>query len=67
MPPEWTLLTVTLQAVRSRLDHARQQPEAGLTTVEWVVLIAVAVSIAIAVGAAIRTRIIDKANTIPLG
>jgi hypothetical protein len=67
MPPEWTLLHVTLQALRSRLDHARQQPEAGLTTVEWVVLIGVAVSIAIAVGVVIRGRIIDKANTIPLG
>jgi hypothetical protein len=58
---------IILQAHRSRLDYARQQPEVGLTTVERVVLIAVAVSIAIAVGAAIRSRIIDKANTIPLG
>ena len=67
MPPEWTLLRVTLQALRSRLDHARQQPEAGITTVEAVVLLAVFVSIAIAVGVALRSRIIDKANSIPLG
>jgi hypothetical protein len=67
MPPEWTLLRVTLQALRSRRDRARQEPEAGVTTVEWVVLLAVAVSIAITVAAVIRSRIIDKANTIPLG
>jgi hypothetical protein len=67
MLPEWTILTVTLQALRHRLDRARRGQEAGLTTVEWVVLIAVAVSIAIAVGAVIRGRIVDKANSIPLG
>jgi hypothetical protein len=67
MLPEWTILTVTLQTLRHRLDRARRDQEAGLTTVEWVVLIAVAVSIAIAVGAVIRGRIVDKANSIPLG
>jgi hypothetical protein len=67
MLPEWTILTVSLQALRRRLDRANADREAGLTTVEWVVLIAVAVSIAIAVGAIIRGRIVDKANSIPLG
>ncbi len=67
MLPEWTILTATLLALRHRLDRARSHQEAGLTTVEWVVLLAVAVSIAIAVGAVIRSRIVDKANTIPLG
>ncbi len=65
--PEWTILTVSLQALRRRFDRASSDREAGLTTVEWVVLVAVAVSIAIAVGAIIRSRIVDKANSIPLG
>jgi hypothetical protein len=67
MPPEWTLLTVTFQALRRRLDRDDCDREAGLTTVEWVVLLAVAVSVALTVGAVIRSRIVDKANTIPLG
>lgn len=67
MFPEWTLLVVTVQALRGQLQRARTDQQAGLTTVEWVVLVAVAASIAIAVGTIIRRRIVDKANTIPLG
>ena len=67
MLPEWTLLTITFQALRGRIDRARQHPEAGITTTEAVVLIGVLVSIAIAVGVALRGRIMDKAKSIPLG
>jgi hypothetical protein len=67
MFPEWTLLSVTVQALRGQLQRARARPEAGLTTVEWVVLVAVVVTIAIAVGTILRRRIEQKANTIPLG
>ena len=67
MFPEWTILMATLQALRGRLDRARQPRQGGFLTVEWMVLVAVAVTIAIAVGTILRRRIEQKANTIPLG
>jgi hypothetical protein len=44
----------------------RGDPEAGFTTVEKVVLTAVAVAAALAVGAIIMARATGKANSIPL-
>ncbi len=67
MFPEWTILMATLQALRGRLDRARQPRQGGFLTVEWMVLVAVLVGIALVVGVVLLSRIRAKARSIPLG
>jgi len=56
--------TVLMAILRSRWD-ARQDSEAGLTTVEWVILIGIVVAMAVTVGGIVATKVTNKANSIP--
>lgn len=49
----------------ARIDRVRN--ERGASAVEWVVITALLIGIAIALAAIIRTKIMDKANSIDLG
>jgi Flp pilus assembly pilin Flp len=55
-----------LTFVRSRIHLVQERGEEGMTTAEWVVLVAVVVAMAIAIGAIITTKVTDKANGISL-
>ena len=52
---------------RQRVDAVRNRGEEGITTAEWVVLVAAAVAMAIAAAAVIATKVGDKADSIDLG
>lgn len=51
---------------RRQWDAARNRGEEGLTTAEWVVLIAAAVGMALAAGALIYDKVIAKGESINL-
>ena len=52
--------------VRSRFDLLRERGEEGLTTAEWVVLVAAVVAMAIAAAGVIASKVSNKTNTIDL-
>ena len=54
------------QWVRSRLDVLRNRGEEGLTTAEWVVLVAAVVGMAAAATAAIASKVNNKTSGINL-
>ena len=51
---------------RQRWDAGRNRGEEGITTAEWVVLIAAAVAMALAAGALIYDKVIAKGESIQL-
>ena len=63
MLPELAPLAVW---VRSRIDLLRDRGEEGLTTAEWVVLVAAVVAMAAAATAAIASKVSNKTNGINL-
>lgn len=55
--------------LRGRIDRARSRVidsprDLGASTVEWVIISALVVGIAVAVGAALKTKLVAKANTV---
>lgn len=61
--PELAPLAVWL---RGRFDVLRDRGEEGLTTAEWVVLVAAVVAMAAAAAAAIASKVNNKTNGINL-
>jgi hypothetical protein len=57
--------TLTL-GVRQRVARLRAQPDAGLTTAEYLMWIAVVAGIVIAIGAIVATLFTNKANGLSL-
>ena len=60
-----TLIPLRL-ALRRRMVRLRARPDAGLNTIEWVILIAIVAGIALTVGPKIASLVIGKANSIKL-
>lgn len=58
-------LALLMTFVRSRFAAQRDNPEGGLTTVEWVILIGIVVAMAATVGGIIAAKVTNKANSIP--
>lgn len=57
--------------IRSRIDRARSRVivgprDLGASVLEWVIISALVLGITLAVGATLRTKLTDKANTIQL-
>ena len=52
---------------RRRLDVFKNRGEEGLTTAEWVVLVAAVVAMALAAGAVIAGKVASKSEDIDLG
>jgi len=57
---------VAMATLRERLDRARANPDAGLTTAEYLMWIAIIAGIVIAVGATISALFTGKANGLSL-
>jgi len=60
------ITTVTILTLRTRVDRLRQAPDAGLTTAEYLMWIAIIAAIVIAVGATVATLYSTKANGLSL-
>jgi hypothetical protein len=58
--------TAATATLRERLDRARVNPDAGLTTAEYLMWIAIIAGIVIAVGATISALFTGKANGLSL-
>lgn len=52
---------------RLRLDVLKNRGEEGVTTAEWVVIVAAVVAMALAAAAVIATAVENKADSIDLG
>ena len=61
-----TTLDPLLAWLRVRIDTLRDRGEEGLTTAEWVVLVAAVVAMAAAAGAAIASKVSSKTGGIDL-
>lgn len=63
-------LTATVTAatlvVRHRLQQLRRAPDAGLTTAEYLMWIAIITGVVITIGALVTTLFINKANGLSL-
>jgi hypothetical protein len=59
-------ITIAALALRARAQQLRRTPDAGLTTVEYLIWIAIIAGIVIAIGATISTLFTDKANGLSL-
>ena len=53
-----------LLLMRSRIDLLKDRGEEGLTTAEWVVLVAAVVAMAIAAAGVIATKVSTRANNV---
>jgi hypothetical protein len=60
------ITTVTMLALRARADRLGRAPDAGLTTAEYLMWIAIIAAIVIAVGATVATLYGNKANGLSL-
>ena len=52
--------------VRSRIELLHDRGEEGLTTAEWVVLVAAVVAMALAAAGVIASKVSNKANSVNL-
>jgi hypothetical protein len=59
-------LTVTTHILRQRLARLRREPDAGLTTAEYLMWIAIIAAIVVAVGITVNTLFTTKANGLNL-
>lgn len=59
----WGLLVLEL---RRRLSRARSAPDAGASTIEWVIITGILVLIAAAVGAVIYNLVKNQADSIEI-
>jgi hypothetical protein len=60
------ITTVTILTLRARVNRLRRAPDAGLTTAEYLMWIAIIAAIVIAVGATVATLYSTKANGLSL-
>jgi hypothetical protein len=58
--------TVTILTLRQRVDRLRRAPDAGLTTAEYLMWIAIIAGIVALVGVTISTLFTNKANGLSL-
>ena len=58
--------TVTLLTLRARVDRLRRAPDAGLTTAEYLMWIAIIAAIVALVGVTVSTLFTNKANGLSL-
>jgi hypothetical protein len=58
--------TVTILTLRARVDRLRQAPDAGLTTAEYLMWIAIIAAIVALVGVTVSTLFTNKANGLSL-
>ena len=61
-----TIATVAVLILRERVDRLRRNPDAGLTTAEYLMWIAIIAAVVIAVGAIVTTLFTNKANGLTL-
>lgn len=61
-----TIVTVAALTLRERVDRIRRSPDAGLTTAEYLMWIAIIAAVVIAVGAIVTTLFTNKANGLTL-
>jgi hypothetical protein len=59
-------LTTLILLLRRRVARLRAQPDAGLTTAEYLMWIAIIAGIVIAIGAIVTTLFTNKANGLSL-
>ena len=65
MTKVYTLIVALYTTLRQRLEQSRLEPEAGLTTVEWSILIALGAGAAAIFGAAAYAAVNSQTAQLP--
>lgn len=65
MFPEVIYAKAVFDVVRDRIAAADEDPEAGASTVEWILISALLVTMVVAVGAILYSKWTTKATSIP--